>query len=150
MSFKFSIPRTLFLATIAFGIGFASPSAMAAKVEICHKDKKTVRVSERALPAHKEHGDFLGKCDEVRSEALFVSCALVPPSHDVTAVSGSLLITTELDQAALLTANCAEALQAVALAGCDSQDVFGTPEAQTYTFACPSADAVIPDDPSPL
>ena len=72
--------------------------------------------------------------------AAHVSDALVPPGHDVSAVNASALTTTELDLAALLAANCAEALQAVvvaiAAAGCDWQDVFDTPDAQTYTFAC--------------
>src|SRR3972149_6077488 len=32
------------------------------KVTICHKGKKTVRVSVRAWPAHKRHGDTEGLC----------------------------------------------------------------------------------------
>ena len=32
------------------------------KVTICHKGKKTVRVSVRAWPAHKRHGDTEGPC----------------------------------------------------------------------------------------
>lgn len=32
------------------------------KVTICHKGKKTIRVSVRALPAHKRHGDTEGPC----------------------------------------------------------------------------------------
>ncbi|MEX2192337.1 MAG: cadherin-like domain-containing protein [Nitrosarchaeum sp.] len=33
------------------------------KVNICHKDKKTISVSENAIPAHLKHGDVLGACD---------------------------------------------------------------------------------------
>lgn len=33
------------------------------KVNICHKDKKTISVSEHAIPAHLKHGDILGVCD---------------------------------------------------------------------------------------
>ncbi|MCE9653470.1 MAG: tandem-95 repeat protein [Nitrosarchaeum sp.] len=32
------------------------------KVNICHKDKKTISVSENAIPAHLKHGDVLGVC----------------------------------------------------------------------------------------
>lgn len=32
------------------------------KVNICHKDKKTISVSEHAIPAHLKHGDVLGVC----------------------------------------------------------------------------------------
>jgi hypothetical protein len=32
------------------------------KVTICHKGKKTIRISVRAWPAHKRHGDTLGAC----------------------------------------------------------------------------------------
>lgn len=33
------------------------------KVALCHKDKKTIRVSAKAVPAHLRHGDELGACD---------------------------------------------------------------------------------------
>ena len=32
------------------------------KVTICHKGKRTIRVSVRAWPAHKRHGDVEGAC----------------------------------------------------------------------------------------
>ena len=32
------------------------------KVNICHKDKKTISVSKNAIPAHLMHGDVLGVC----------------------------------------------------------------------------------------
>ena len=32
------------------------------KVNICHKDKKTISVSENAVPTHLKHGDVLGVC----------------------------------------------------------------------------------------
>jgi VCBS repeat-containing protein len=32
------------------------------KINICHKDKKTITVSENAVPAHLKHGDTLGTC----------------------------------------------------------------------------------------
>ena len=32
------------------------------KVTICHKAKKTIRISVRAWPAHKRHGDTEGAC----------------------------------------------------------------------------------------
>jgi VCBS repeat-containing protein len=32
------------------------------KVNICHKDKKTISVSKNAIPAHLNHGDVLGVC----------------------------------------------------------------------------------------
>jgi hypothetical protein len=32
------------------------------KVTICHKGKRTLRVSRQAVPAHLAHGDTLGRC----------------------------------------------------------------------------------------
>ena len=32
------------------------------KVTICHKGKHTIRISVRAWPAHKRHGDTVGTC----------------------------------------------------------------------------------------
>ena len=32
------------------------------KINICHKDKKTISVSKNAIPAHLNHGDVLGVC----------------------------------------------------------------------------------------
>ena len=32
------------------------------KVTICHKGKRTIRISVRAWPAHKRHGDTVGTC----------------------------------------------------------------------------------------
>jgi hypothetical protein len=32
------------------------------KVTICHKGKNTIRISVRAWPAHKRHGDTQGAC----------------------------------------------------------------------------------------
>ena len=32
------------------------------KVTVCHKDKNTISISENAIPAHLNHGDYLGKC----------------------------------------------------------------------------------------
>src|SRR3989338_2382079 len=38
------------------------------KVNICHKDKKTISVSENAIPAHLKHGDVLGVCSNDHDE----------------------------------------------------------------------------------
>ena len=35
------------------------------KVTICHKGKRTIRISVRAWPAHKRHGDTQGACATV-------------------------------------------------------------------------------------
>ncbi len=50
------------------GVG-AAPTAINAaqgqygkKVTICHKGKKTITVSKKALPAHLRHGDTIGTC----------------------------------------------------------------------------------------
>ena len=32
------------------------------KVTICHKGKKTIKISKKAWPAHQRHGDTLGSC----------------------------------------------------------------------------------------
>jgi PKD repeat protein len=34
------------------------------KVTICHKGKKRISVSVKALPAHRRHGDTLGECED--------------------------------------------------------------------------------------
>ena len=39
------------------------------KVTICHKGKNTIRISTRAWPAHKRHGDTLGTCAEAKKKA---------------------------------------------------------------------------------
>ena len=53
------------------GVGLAQSAAALAeyqygkdgkKVTICHKGKRTIRVSVRAWPAHKRHGDVEGAC----------------------------------------------------------------------------------------
>jgi hypothetical protein len=36
------------------------------KVTICHKGKRTVRISKAAVRAHLRHGDTLGTCAEAR------------------------------------------------------------------------------------
>jgi hypothetical protein len=32
-------------------------------VKVCHKGKRTLRISASALQAHLDHGDTLGRCD---------------------------------------------------------------------------------------
>ena len=39
------------------------------KVTICHKGKNTIRISTRAWPAHKRHGDTLGTCAAAKKKA---------------------------------------------------------------------------------
>ena len=39
------------------------------KVTICHKGKRTIRVSVNAWPAHKRHGDVEGACTSVEKHA---------------------------------------------------------------------------------
>jgi hypothetical protein len=39
------------------------------KVTICHKGKNTIRISTRAWPAHKRHGDTDGTCAEAKRKA---------------------------------------------------------------------------------
>jgi hypothetical protein len=39
------------------------------KVTICHKGKNTIRISVRAWPAHKRHGDTLGTCAAAKKKA---------------------------------------------------------------------------------
>lgn len=33
------------------------------KIDVCHKDKKTINISVNAVPAHIAHGDTLGPCE---------------------------------------------------------------------------------------
>jgi len=39
------------------------------KVTLCHKQKVTIRVSTRAVPAHQAHGDTVGTCAQARAAA---------------------------------------------------------------------------------
>jgi hypothetical protein len=39
------------------------------KVTVCHKEKVTIRISTRALPAHQAHGDTVGSCAQARAAA---------------------------------------------------------------------------------
>ena len=39
------------------------------KVTLCHKQKVTIRVSTRALPAHEAHGDTVGTCAAAAAKA---------------------------------------------------------------------------------
>ena len=39
------------------------------KLTICHKGKNTIRISTRAWPAHKRHGDTLGTCAAAKKKA---------------------------------------------------------------------------------
>ena len=70
---KGNIPRilawTILLCTLVILIMNAGPAhAGERKVIICHfppgnpENPHTISVSERALPAHLEHGDFVGGC----------------------------------------------------------------------------------------
>lgn len=38
------------------------------KVTICHKGKRTITVSKRALPAHLAHRDTVGRCDQAKQK----------------------------------------------------------------------------------
>jgi hypothetical protein len=55
------------------GVGFAAIQGKPAqyqygkKATICHKGKKTLRVSVSAVPAHLRHGDTLGPCNGTAS-----------------------------------------------------------------------------------
>jgi hypothetical protein len=39
------------------------------KVTICHKGKRTIRISLRAWPAHQKHGDTMGPCANAAKHA---------------------------------------------------------------------------------
>jgi len=56
------------------GVGHAQSVGLAQsqygeKVTICHKGKNTIRISTRAWPAHKRHGDTLGTCAAAKKKA---------------------------------------------------------------------------------
>jgi hypothetical protein len=46
----------------------ASQGQYGKKVEVCHKGKRTLRVSRYAWPAHKRHGDSQGTCAELKAK----------------------------------------------------------------------------------
>ena len=47
----------------AFGPAIDDVSADAPKkIDVCHKGKKTINISNHAVPAHIAHGDTLGPC----------------------------------------------------------------------------------------
>ena len=49
------------------------------KVNICHKDKKTISVSENAISAHLKHGDVLGVCSNEHDDELTDKKAIKNP-----------------------------------------------------------------------
>ena len=56
------------------GVGLAQGAGLAQyqygkKLTICHKGKNTIRISTRAWPAHKRHGDTLGTCADAKKKA---------------------------------------------------------------------------------
>ena len=56
------------------GVGHAQSVGLAQsqygeKMTICHKGKNTIRISTRAWPAHKRHGDTLGTCAAAKKKA---------------------------------------------------------------------------------
>lgn len=48
----------------------ASQGQYGKKAEVCHKGRKTLKVSVNAWPAHKRHGDAAGTCAELRAKKL--------------------------------------------------------------------------------
>ncbi|MGH3072506.1 MAG: hypothetical protein ACRDNB_09605 [Gaiellaceae bacterium] len=38
------------------------------KVTICHKGKRTIKISKKALKAHQRHGDTVGSCSSVAAK----------------------------------------------------------------------------------
>ena len=57
------------------GVGLAQTSGgpggkqYGKKVTICHKGKKTIKISKKAWPAHQRHGDTLGSCAKKAKKA---------------------------------------------------------------------------------
>ena len=45
------------------------------KVTLCHKQKVTIRVSTRAMPAHAAHGDTVGSCAAAAAAAAKANAA---------------------------------------------------------------------------
>ena len=74
------VVATVFAFTAMGGVGMAGGVASLSqygygqyghgkKVTICHKGKRTIRVSVNAWPAHQRHGDVEGACTSVRKHA---------------------------------------------------------------------------------
>ncbi len=51
------------------------------KVTICHKGKRTIRISVRAWPAHKRHGDSVGTCEQAAKRAHAKKHAKIAVTH---------------------------------------------------------------------
>ena len=51
------------------------------KVTICHKGKRTIRISVRAWPAHKRHGDLVGTCEQAAKRAHAKKHAKIAVTH---------------------------------------------------------------------
>ncbi len=63
-----AIMTSVILLSGTLGFVFDVPDAFAGKgggekVDICHNEKKTMNISVNALPAHLDHGDFVGTCE---------------------------------------------------------------------------------------
>jgi len=59
------------------------------KVDVCHKGRKTLNISENAVSAHLAHGDSLGACDEEVED--------VDDSCELSDAKGLLLTSGDLD-----------------------------------------------------
>ena len=57
------------------GVGVAQSAISAVqyqyaqKVTVCHKGKKSISISQNAVPAHQRHGDTLGTCASAAAKA---------------------------------------------------------------------------------
>jgi len=62
--------------------------AHANKVTICHKDINTISIAKSAWPAHKDHGDVWGSCDNYAKYSVVVifRCGI--------SIDGGLTVTT--------------------------------------------------------
>jgi hypothetical protein len=92
-------------------LSLASGAYAAKKITICHKDLDTIKVSKKAWPAHKAHGDVRGSCGKhpKYSVAIIFRCGVSDTGGMVvTAVSSSVDIPLAVP-AVVENDNCADA-----------------------------------------
>lgn len=130
----FSITALMFVTAFTFsGVAHAKKVT---KVDVCHKGQ-TINVSTSALPAHMDHGDVKGSCEEMLlPEVVDIKCQSDETTAGVFLLSHLSRTLDAPDPGSLTT--CPEVRQFLSDSMCRMDQQFGDPDGQVYTYRCPS------------
>ena len=77
------------------------------KVTLCHKQKVTIRVSTRAMPAHAAHGDTVGSCAAAAAKAKAAKASAKAEKAAAKAESAAAKAAAKAEKAAAKAAQAA-------------------------------------------